>query len=299
MHLTTGELIRLISSDACWPWFKQYFPGSKKIILNKLEEINTVRNSLAHFRPIQKGDLDLVKQNANHALSEINNCLHAIFNITKTVPTNTPDDWYQELKAVDSANCDLTFTTSNDNNWIQLSLKYHCETFNTTRYAGSHIWYNLPKLITPNVLTESPILQDLIIYISESTPYLTMPEGFNPQFFKNIHMTFDKKTIESDYAEIKGQIETILSLLIEETELVKNDNLAEGKIIELVRVLAHLDPQDKTWSIGRGDLSSAVTKGHPPEYWGDIGRFYGNSIIPIIHKYPWMPVNISSIELPF
>ena len=66
LHLTSGELIRIITSDSYWKHFKNYFPGSKEIIKNKLDEIGNGRNSLAHFRPLKKGDIELVKQNAIH-----------------------------------------------------------------------------------------------------------------------------------------------------------------------------------------------------------------------------------------
>ncbi|MBO9703689.1 MAG: hypothetical protein J7604_26020, partial [Sporocytophaga sp.] len=66
LHLTSGELIRIITHDSYWQHFKSYFLGSKEIMRNKLDEIGNVRNSLAHFRPIKKGDVDLIKQNAIH-----------------------------------------------------------------------------------------------------------------------------------------------------------------------------------------------------------------------------------------
>ena len=36
LHLTSGELIRIIISDTYWKYFKTYFPGSREIIKNKL-----------------------------------------------------------------------------------------------------------------------------------------------------------------------------------------------------------------------------------------------------------------------
>lgn len=53
MHMTSGELVDLITSDAYWNKFGSYFRGRKEIIRNKLLEIGNIRNSLAHFRPIK------------------------------------------------------------------------------------------------------------------------------------------------------------------------------------------------------------------------------------------------------
>ena len=38
MHLTSGELIRIITDDSYWRYFKQYFHASKQIIKHKLDE---------------------------------------------------------------------------------------------------------------------------------------------------------------------------------------------------------------------------------------------------------------------
>lgn len=59
MHLTSGELVRLITSDAYWPCFKEYFLASRQVVTLKLQEIGDVRNALAHFRPITGGMLKL------------------------------------------------------------------------------------------------------------------------------------------------------------------------------------------------------------------------------------------------
>jgi len=64
MHMTSGELVDLIVADAQWPIFKRYFRGNKDIIKNKLLEIGTIRNSLAHFRPFRSKTLSLLNRTA-------------------------------------------------------------------------------------------------------------------------------------------------------------------------------------------------------------------------------------------
>lgn len=78
LYLNSGELTTIITSDAYWKHFAPYFKATKQIILNKLNEIGTVRNSLAHFRPLKKDDLDLIKQNTKHVLLEIETCIDRI-----------------------------------------------------------------------------------------------------------------------------------------------------------------------------------------------------------------------------
>ncbi len=89
MHLNSGELTRLITSDTYWEHFKPYFKGKKDLIRIKLDEINIVRNALAHFRPIRSEDIELIKQNARHALLGVEDCLSQALTSGTVVPTNT------------------------------------------------------------------------------------------------------------------------------------------------------------------------------------------------------------------
>lgn len=89
LYLNSGELIAIIISDAYWKHFAKYFRATKQIVSTKLAEIGTVRNSVAHFRPIREDDLALVKQNSKHVLQEIEACLVEITSIKDAVPTNS------------------------------------------------------------------------------------------------------------------------------------------------------------------------------------------------------------------
>ena len=87
MHLTSGELVELITADSYWPKFKEYFRGNKEIMKNKLLEIGTIRNSLAHFRPIKPEDIEVVKHNSRHTLLGVEECLYNVFFQSLRVPT--------------------------------------------------------------------------------------------------------------------------------------------------------------------------------------------------------------------
>ncbi len=62
MHLTSGELVRLITSDTFWPLFKDFFLASRQVVTLKLQEVGDVRNALAHFRPVSEGDVEAVNR---------------------------------------------------------------------------------------------------------------------------------------------------------------------------------------------------------------------------------------------
>src|SRR5205823_11917525 len=75
LYLATGELTRLISSEAYWTFFKPYFSAAKQIVTTKFDEINSVRNALAHFRPLREDDIETVKQSSRHILTNIDTAL--------------------------------------------------------------------------------------------------------------------------------------------------------------------------------------------------------------------------------
>ena len=86
----------------------------KKLVKTKLDEISNVRNALAHFRPLKKEDVELVKQNGNHILNSVEKGLLNIFKINDVVPTNTEEKWYKSLSNIENEYCNLTFYQSSD-----------------------------------------------------------------------------------------------------------------------------------------------------------------------------------------
>ena len=124
MHLTSGELIRLMLSDGEWPKFKPFFLGSKEIIRTKLDEIGCIRNSLAHFRPLKSDDVEVLKQNARHVLSRIEEKLDQMMTCPNTTPTNTAEPWYAELRTLGTDVCQLGFKQSQDSEWITIVMTY-------------------------------------------------------------------------------------------------------------------------------------------------------------------------------
>ena len=118
MHLNSGELTRLIVSDAYWKLFKPYFLGSRDIIKSKLDEIGSIRNSIAHFRPIRADDVDVIKQNSKHVLLGIEQFLNQALTQADVVPTNTADDWYTSLRTVSTDQCRFSFQQSTDDTYL-------------------------------------------------------------------------------------------------------------------------------------------------------------------------------------
>ncbi|MBM7558228.1 hypothetical protein [Halanaerobacter jeridensis] len=133
MYLTSGELIGIIISDSYWEHFNDYFNCKRKLVKTKLDEISNVRNALAHFRPLKKEDVELVKQNASHILNSVEDGLMNIFKINDIVPTNTEEEWYSSLNNLESEYCDLSFKQSPNKEWIKININYCCPIINNKK----------------------------------------------------------------------------------------------------------------------------------------------------------------------
>jgi hypothetical protein len=153
MHLTSGELVRIVISDPYWPLFTQYFKASKQVVTLKLEEIGTIRNSLAHFRPLTQNDVQVVKQNANQVFSVIEETLINIVQGGQRVPTNIADEWYMSLRSLGGQQSQIVHNQSSDGQWIRVSLQFNCpiiHKYKTDTYAT----YSILNLIPVGMLKE-------------------------------------------------------------------------------------------------------------------------------------------------
>jgi hypothetical protein len=298
MHLNSGELVRLITSEEYWKHFARYFKGRKEIIRNKLDEIGSIRNSLAHFRPIKEDDVDIIKQNAKHALVAVEACLAEMTSPLTIVPTNTPDAWYKKISTLGGKNIGIELFQSTSTEWIRIQLNYKSHLINVSRYGDDWLSYQILNLKTPNIIGLYPVIAKYITYVSEFIPYTTMPEDPPPDFQKTLSFVFFKQILDSNLDEIVESIQALLQKVATEEELVISDHLARGELIEPVTVSAWLkkDVEQPNWDIRTYTMYYPFKEDHPAEYWGDLGLYYRDFIAGTT-KYPWMPSDISRFDV--
>lgn len=297
MHLTSGELVELIVNESYWPKFRSHFRGNKEIIKNKLLEIGSIRNSLAHFRPIKAEDIELIKQNSRHTLLGVEECLKSVFNQTIRVPTNTDDDWYRSVSTLGTENINTIPYYSKNEEWVCIVPKFAVPTLEKRSYGGDFFSYSMVKLNTPKILNERPNLSKNLTYISEYTNYPTLSDDFEMEIEKDIRLVFRKDILIDNHEIISAEIRDTLALVAEECELLQKDNLARGKIVETARTTAiwqATDGKEGRWHFQYGNLEQAYLSEHPDEYWGQLA---GNTdVVAGSHRYPWMPEDISTPE---
>ena len=298
VHLTSGELIRIITSEKYWKFFKEYFPGSKEIIKNKLDEIGNVRNCVAHFRPIKKGDVELIKQNAIHTLSEIEKELGDFVSCNYRVPTNTEETWYKELIALQSEYCKFSFFQGKKENWIQINLIF------TSPYVVKNKFSSFIHLQAFNLKTHGIFqqYQDLLKYtltVTERNPSVFTTQSEDAKFIKRISFKFSCDSLRKNYKNLKPEFEKIISQITTELGLIEQDNLARGKLIEMVTFYIEKDKGSEYYSIKKSPFPSIQNESSPPEYWGNI-YYADTNFITQTNAFPWMPEQISNDDgLPF
>ncbi len=306
MYLNSGELTRLILSDAQWTAFKSYFKGAKDIIKTKFDEIGTVRNALAHFRPLKNDDIELIKQNIKHAFLGIEECLKEITTILNIVPSNTSDDWYKSLSKLSSDPCTIQLYQSKREEWVRIEISYVCDILNMEQYWQEHYSYKVLNLLSPAIikLNEYCDLRKLCTYVMEHIPYTRMEKDFKPNFKKQTSLIFSKSILQKHHVVIKDSLQKLIAKIKEESDLIKEDNLARGTLIESARVSAsytkHKEDETKGWwRVRNENLTCPFGQNDPAEYWGDLGLLYQSDFIAGSTKYPWMPSDISKEEVPF
>jgi hypothetical protein len=298
MHLTSGELIRIILADAYWPRFSTFFPAAKGIVQTKLEEIGNVRNALAHFRPLQPDDVEVVKQNANQVMSGIETLLISIVDCPDTVPTNLTDGWYKELKPLSGPYIHCAFKQSVDGQWIRIELTYGCPIIGQPISWGNYRSYRILSVNTPKLLTSAPGLLDNVVFASEGLPWLGMPDSSPPSFSKDVRFLFSRETLNQHHAEVKQGLNRVIAAITEESDLIKEDNLARGELIQATDVTATRESADKSWQFDSSNLKSTTHHDDPPEFWAGY-PFMGQHFVSNSESFPWMPVDVSKITFPF
>ena len=294
MYLTGGELVGLILSDGLWPNFKKYFSAGKQVVDLKLREIGTIRNILAHFRPISQDDVEVVKQNANQILADVESAIQRARCIDR-VPSNYPDQWYAELKLLGTERTTLRFSECRGGEWVSICLSFKCAVLSDIPPNPQYsLWVYILNLNTPAILRLIPKLKEYVTFVSETIRYESMDENLTPNISKECTFVFSRSMMEEKYPEIKDALEELLSKVGEEADVITDDLSVRGDLIEVV----NLQVQERKWDGGSlwipntSSLQSVVDSDHPPEYWGQFSIAYSD-FVSDTSSYPWMPVNVS------
>lgn len=297
MFLTSGELIRIIANDKNWKYFNNYFLGSKEIIKNKLNEIGNIRNSLAHFRPLREEDVELIKQNSIHVFAKIEELIQEILDSPDVVPSNTEDSWFKNLRTIGSEFCNVAFYQNKHEDWIQVIIYYKAPIIGQRIEPGNKVFTTL-KLRTGQILKEYPKLRDYVTYLNEHMYYPSDAE--KPEFMKYFGICISKRNLTENHERIKSELEKLLVQISNESELIKQDNLARGKLLEPLKINSW--KYEKTWTLSMTQIEKfkdEIGENSIPEYWGQL-EYATSNFISDTDTFPWMNTQITEKDdLPF
>jgi hypothetical protein len=290
MYLNTGELSRLITSEAYWPLFKPYFLGAKTIVTAKLEELVSVRNALAHFRPIKVDDVETIKQVTKHVMTTADNSLAELISFMTTVPTNTNEKWYTELSVLGTPHCKLAMKQSASEKWVRIELTYNPPILSVSQWSARHFSLKSMKLNVPAILRERPALTKEVIYVTESG-FASFREDGKHRVSVTASFGFSRQKLNQTPDLIKTEIESVLATMEEETELIRKDNLARGRLISPIS-LSSIIPEGQAAQTTSKELASSFKEDDPSEWWGRT-LLFGEDFISSIDRFPWMPTDIA------
>ncbi|MFK4501577.1 hypothetical protein ABIF86_005868 [Bradyrhizobium japonicum] len=292
MYLNSGELTRIITSDTYWDLFKPHFRGKREIIKTKLDEIGTVRNSLAHFRPVKHDDIELIKQNVNHVFVGIEQYLVEMTQADRVVPTNTEAEWYRNLSSIGSSTCKVRLFQDRSDRWIRVEVDYASAILQTSNGVQFRS-FQVTNLTSPQIVESFPKLFAFVTFMTEYVPHVRMSADIVPRFGKQVSLIFSKAILVAAHAEVGNLLKELLTKIDTETELIQQDNLARGHVVDSVSAWSFV--QNDVWSTSTTNMKNEFRNSDPPEYWGDMSSYRGDFIAGAT-KYPWMPSDISSEE---
>lgn len=292
LYLSLGELVQLIFSEAYWKLFAEYFPGKKDTMRLKLDEIITIRNSLAHFRPIQVDDVEVIRQNAKHALMGIEQYLSSVTQCSSTVPSNSTDEWYKELKPLGSEHYALELRESSGGEWLSVRLNCRPPVLELALTDG---WLDgrVININTASILAVAPQIRPRLIFLTESK-FIHVVRDSDLRYTKTLDFVFSRKAMEANHKEIAEGFKAAILKLSEETDLLKSDDLARGAVLSPQTIYGwKVGDESPRWSIQSEELASLPKENDPSEYWGDMG-WLGSDFVTARHKYPWMGAIVST-----
>lgn len=295
LYLSMGELVQLMFSEAYWKFFSPYFPGKKETMKLKLDEIISIRNSLAHFRPIRVDDVDVIRQNAKHALMGIEKFLAELTRCNIPVPSNSAATWYKELMPLGTDHVDISLHESRGGEWVNLRFDFTPPVI-SQEMSDSWLDCRTVKLNAPAIASVVPEIVNFAVYVTEGNYRRITPEK-NFSYRKELNFIFRRSTLESQVAVISDAVKKLLLQVSEETTLVVNDDMARGDLLSVEQVWGYSSEKDghKNWNLNIESLESPPNEDDMPEFWGDMGWF-GTEFVTTRARYPWMSSSVSSSE---
>jgi hypothetical protein len=309
MYLGMGDLIRFMLNDSYWNMFKRYFHVSRDLLRTKLDEINNVRNAVAHFRSVRPEDVEVLKANTSQVLAGVESCLSQVTACREPVHSN--DDWLKALMGIGIVGefFDLAALQSPDGRWIALVADVPCAAEPITVHpdTGTMRVFNLDLLA---ILREFPVLRDSCVFASEyvrnsAVHYESYESAENNSIFtfKQLILVFSRGVLAEYSKDLLPAFEALFETIGEELGPRCGGDFAVLEAPRLLRspMVAGKRVRQKgrlVWRFSTAALLSEGAPDAPPEFWPDwisCNRGVGRSedFVSDTLFFPWLPGPIS------
>ncbi|NOH77900.1 hypothetical protein F0247_23060 [Vibrio crassostreae] len=307
LFLNSGELTYILDSEKSWAFFRQYFKADRSVIVNKLHEINSIRNSFAHFRPINEDDLTLLKLNISHVFFNAVDFFENLYNQHSDVPSNLKEAWYQKLANFESPNTNLFFTRSKNESWISAVFTFKLPIVGGNTPTSSNFAHiKTTQIRLDRLLKKFNSLVAHTIFISDNLSSLPPPNQSadlplsveSGDFIHSIKFVFSRSTINKEHEAIVDAFKSLAETVENDIEVIDCDNCAEGEVLVPYSFYLHRIHDKWDYSSFKKSYNNNIDDSGIVEYWGNT---YGTFMNPVsdLSKIPWIKGQISSANYSF
>src|SRR4051794_9590658 len=118
-------------------------------------------------------------------------------------------------------------------------------------------------------------------------------------FIKSLRLRMSRKCLEVNYELFFQSFKEMLQHISDEMNLIKQDHLARGKVVEPITVYSEKTDKGDTYKVNTSRCKTKIDINSPVEFWG-IEYYTDENFVSNTSRFPWMPVEICDLDpLPF
>ncbi|MCR9506763.1 MULTISPECIES: Swt1 family HEPN domain-containing protein [Vibrio] len=297
LFLNSGELVYILENEGTWKQFSPYFSADRMVIVNKLLEINAIRNSFAHFRPVTEDDVTLLKQNISHVFHGASEYFKDLYTLINPVPTNLNEKWYIELNRMNYNFSSISFLQSNSSSFIDISVTVPLVEISQKHFGQTTPVVETIKINIDKFFKSKKKLLENVIYVTDS--YHVSGSGIgqdtllSPNSGYTFSFTFHRANLNNNVDEILEHFLKMFQEIDHEMQLILNDPKASGSYVSGTTYYGSIKESKRVFSKQEHKKPNEVV-----EYWGEKTFSIGDDIVTRSHM-PWIEGSICPVNSNF
>ncbi|GMM76321.1 MULTISPECIES: hypothetical protein [Vibrio] len=297
LFLNSGELVYILENESTWQQFSPYFSADRMVIVNKLLEINAIRNSFAHFRPVTEDDVTLLKQNISHVFHGATEYFRDLYTVMNPVPTNLNEKWYVELNKMNYNFSRISFLQSNSGSFIDISVKIPLVEISQRTLGKSTLVVETIKINIDKFFKSKKKLLENVIYVTDSYHVSGSEVGQDNLLSLSCGYTFSfifhRANLNKNVDDILEHFLKMFQEIDHEIQLILNDPKASGSYVSSMTYYGSIKENRHSFSNQEHKKPNEIV-----EYWGEKTFSIGDDIVTRSHM-PWIEGSICPVNSSF